>query len=85
MGIMVYSLSWVMQDFYHQPYQRVVGKKVGFIICRSCSGIEPVADAWLRYAVPRWQLVCRVLTGQNNSNAVSLSIKAHKPKPTLLS
>ena len=20
MGMMVYSLSWVMQDFYHQPY-----------------------------------------------------------------
>ena len=20
MGIMVYSLLWVMQDFYHQPY-----------------------------------------------------------------
>ena len=25
MGIMVYSLLWVMQDFVHQPYYRTLG------------------------------------------------------------
>ena len=24
MGIMVYSLSWVMQDLYHQPYLEIM-------------------------------------------------------------
>ena len=27
MGIMVYSLLWVMQDLYHQPYLKALGPK----------------------------------------------------------
>ena len=32
MGIMVYSLLWVMQDFDHQPYHRLAGGFGGFTI-----------------------------------------------------
>ena len=32
MGIMVYSLSWVMQDFVHQPYCNYKGPYI--IHCR---------------------------------------------------
>ena len=28
MGIVVYSLSWVTQDLYHQPYERPVERVV---------------------------------------------------------
>ena len=29
MGVMVYSLLWVMQDFYHQPHQLVLSRLIG--------------------------------------------------------
>ena len=32
MGIMVYSLFWVMQDKYHQPYVVVVVVVVGVVV-----------------------------------------------------
>ena len=28
MGIMVYSLSWVMRDLYHQPWQHDLAKHI---------------------------------------------------------
>ena len=46
MGIMVYSLLWVMQDLYHPPY--VI---CGFLSC----GLEEVCFA--KGLSPRWREV----------------------------
>ena len=49
MGIMVYSLLWVMQDLYHQPYFGLRLESLGFI----SSTVSPCCFAVLqrsRYA-----------------------------------
>ena len=43
MGIMVYSLLWVMQDLYHQQYVRGPG---GLAEASICSAMAP--ESWLR-------------------------------------
>ena len=53
MGIMVYSLLWVMQDLYHQPYffkdyvQDSEGQRTeqDFSGCRASCDLERSADA----------------------------------------
>ena len=60
MGIMVYSLLWVMQDFVHQPYgpfpkggHKALLSGRGLLLYRNC-GVEEVAFFWYDgpYTVP---------------------------------
>ena len=39
MGFMVYSLLWVMQDLYHQPYE--------YYYCTSCLGGATADDCFI--------------------------------------
>ena len=52
MGIMAYSLLWVMQDLYHQPYltQPCTLKRSSWPQCSNPVSLEDLKDedAWLR-------------------------------------
>ena len=37
MGILVYSLLWVMQDFYHQTFHKPTALQVGMAITASAT------------------------------------------------
>ena len=46
MGVMVYSLLWVMQDLYHQPYTKEINDwKPGAQISDAAATIRPTAMA----------------------------------------
>ena len=59
MGILVYSLSWVMKDLYHQPYLRVA-RRCGAALCGTwCLTGEPA----FRKDTPRLKLGVQGLLG----------------------
>ena len=52
MGIMVYSLLWVMQDFVHQPYEGSGFRLEGLAFRCSTSVLQPRGSKYPNSRVP---------------------------------
>ena len=71
MGIMVYCLLWVMQDFYPQPYYKGAGYVVGFIV-------QPVSPRALNQQTTTTSR-SRTISDPQNVSSNSGTVALHSP------
>ena len=88
MGSMVYSLLWVMQGFYHQPYVRCLGFRTPAstqIIQSNVSSYRGPADSYMNPSRIPLMTFCLAQTSKSNLQSAKSARKLHSlTKPFLV-